>query len=82
MGAGGGRGESVGGVLKLQLNLNNSKRGVLKLQSNLNNSNIDGSFILANFTLESLRNSSDSSRKQIFREFSYFIMKLYDVCTH
>ena len=35
---------------------------------------------------ESLRNSSDSSRKQIFRdileEFSYFIMKIYVVSTH
>ena len=32
---------------------------------------------------EFLQNSSDSSRKQIFRElFFYFIMKLYVVCTH
>ena len=31
---------------------------------------------------ESLRNSSDSSRKQIFRKISYSIMKLYAVCTH
>ena len=29
-----------------------------------------------------LRNSSDSARKQIFREVSYFITKLYVVCTH
>ena len=32
---------------------------------------------------ESLRNSSDSSRKQIFKDFfSYFIMKLYVVSSH
>ena len=29
---------------------------------------------------QSLRNSSDNSRKQIFRKFSYFMMKLYVVC--
>ena len=51
---------------------------------NLDGSNTDGSFTMANLNsfFESLRNSSDSS-KQIFKEFfSYFIVKLYVVCTH
>ena len=54
------------------------------LQSNLNSSNTDGSFTMANSNsfFESLRNSSDSLRKQIFTDFSYYIMKLYVVCTH
>ena len=53
------------------------------LQSNLNSSNTDGSFTMANPNtfFESVRNSADSSRKQI-RKFSYFIKKLYVVCTH
>ena len=32
--------------------------------------------------IQSLGNFSDYSRNQIFREFSYFIMKMYVMCTH
>ena len=44
------------------------------LQSNLNSSNTDGAFSMANSSsfFESLRNSSDSSRKQIFQEIFVF----------
>ena len=44
------------------------------IQLNLNSSNTDGSFTMANFKLvfQSLRNSSDSSRKQIFKEIFLF----------
>ena len=40
------------------------------LQSNLNSSNTDGSFTMAdlNLFLSPYKNSSDSSRKQIFKE--------------
>ena len=40
------------------------------IQSNRNSSNTDGSFTMAdsNLFFESLRNTSDSSRKQIFKE--------------
>ena len=46
----------------------------MELQSNLNSSNTDGSFTMANSNLvfESLWNSSDSLRKQIFREIFLF----------
>ena len=52
----------------------------LEIQENLNDSNIDGSFTMANSNVfESLRNSLDSPRKQIFMDifgnFSYFVMK-------
>ena len=37
----------------------------------------------SNSFFQSLQNSSNSSRKQIFKDFfSYFIMELYVVCTH
>ena len=58
------------------------------IQKNFIDSNTDGSFTVAdsNLFFESLGDSSNSSRKQIFRgilgKFSYFIMKLYVVCTH
>ena len=54
---------------KVQSNLNNSK-----VQSNLNNSNPDGPFTMAlsNLFFQSLRSSSDSSRKQIFQEIFLF----------
>ena len=51
----------------------------------LQGSNPDGSFTVddSNSFFQSLQNSSNSSRKQIFRDFfSYFIMELYVVCTH
>ena len=43
----------------------------IKVQSNLSISNTDGSFTVvnSNWFLESLRNSSDSLRKQIFTDF-------------
>ena len=52
-----------------------SKFGLISLlQYNLNGSNPDGSFTVddSNSFFESLRNSSDSSRKQIFREILSF----------
>ena len=54
------------------------------IQYNLNGSNPDGSFTVddSNSFFQSLQNPSNSSRKQIFRDFSYFIMELYVVCTH
>ena len=44
------------------------------IQSSFITSNTDGSFTMANFNVffESLRNSSDISRKQMFREFFLF----------
>ena len=60
------------------------KKKKKKIQYNLNGSNTDGSFTVddSNF-FQSLQNSSNSSRKQMFRDlFSYFIMKLYVVYTH
>ena len=44
------------------------------LQSNLDGSNIDGSFTMANSNsfFETLRNSSNSSRKQIFKEILFY----------
>ena len=52
----------------------------LEIQSTLNISNTDGSFTAADSKLvfESLRNSSDSSRKQIFKE--SFLYNLEIVC--
>ena len=63
-----------------------SGRLVLK-QQNCNDSNTDGSFKVAILTrFESLGNSSDSSREQIYRDilggiFFYYIKKMYFVCT-
>ena len=64
-----------------------------QLQSNLDGSNTDGSFTMANSNVfESLRNSSDSSRKQIFKEIFLFYREIVccvyslesprSVCTH
>ena len=50
------------------------------IQSNLNSSNADGSFTMADS--KSLRNSSYSTSKQIFKKFSDFIMDFYVVCNH
>ena len=54
------------------------------LRSNLNNSNTDGSFTMANSNsfLSPYSISSNGSRKQLFRDFFLFIMKLYVVYTH
>ena len=48
------------------------------VQSNFNGSNTDGSFFHGFFELifESLRNFSDSSRKQILREFFLFYFEI------
>ena len=52
---------------------------VANIQYNLDHSNTDGSFTLDDF--ESLRNSSDSSRKtKYLGKFSDFIMKLNVMC--
>ena len=50
------------------------KRQFIYLQSNLYGSNTDGSFTMANSNtfFESLRNSSENSRKQIFKELFLF----------
>ena len=49
-------------------------------------SNTDGSFTRFELVFESLSNSFDSSRKQIFRnisgKFSHFITCMYVVCAH
>ena len=54
------------------------------LQSNLNSSNTEGSFTTANSNsfLSPYEILPLAQGKQIFRKFSYFIMKLYVVCTH
>ena len=49
---------------------------LLFIQSNLDGSNTDGLFTTANSVFESLRNSSDSSRKQIFKEFFLFYREI------
>ena len=56
----------------------------IHVQYNLNGSNTDGSFTMddSNSFFQSLQKSSNSSRKQIFRDFFYFILELYVVCTH
>ena len=46
---------------------------IIKIQYNLNGSNPDGSFTVddSNSFFQSLQNPSNSSRKQIFRDFSH-----------
>ena len=54
------------------------------LQSNLNSSNTDGSFTLANSIsfLSPYEILSVAKENKYLGKFSYFIMKLYVVCTH
>ena len=54
------------------------------LQSNFNDLNTDGSFIMAcsNSFLSPYRIFPIAQENKYGREFSYFIMKLYVVCTH
>ena len=57
---------------------------VTNIQSNLNSSNTDGSFTMANSNLflslyEILLLAQEN---KYLGKFSYFIMKLYVVCTH
>ena len=62
----------------------NSANGILMVQSNLNRSNTDGSFSMANSNsfLGSYKIPPISQENKYLGKFSYFIMKLYVVCTH
>ena len=53
-------------------------------QSNLNGSNTDGSFTMANSNsfLSSYEILPIAQENKYLRKFSYFIVKLYVVCTH
>ena len=54
------------------------------IQSNLNSSNTDGSFTMANSNsfLSPYEILPIDQENKYLRELSYFIMKLYVVCTH
>ena len=54
------------------------------LQSNLNSSNTDGSFTMANSDsfLSPYEILPIAQENKYLRKLSYFIMKLYVVCTH
>ena len=64
-------------------NCGSSRTSVL-LQSNLNSSNTDGSFTMANSNsfLSLYEILPIAQENKYLRNFSYFIMKLYIVCTH
>ena len=70
----------------LQCTLQLCKYYLLKgvLQYNLNGSNMDGSFTVddSNSFFSPYKILPVAQKKQIFRDFSYFIMELYVVCTH
>ena len=55
-----------------------------KIQSNLNSSNTDGSFTMANSNsfLSPYEIRPPAQENKYIGKFSYFIMKLYVVCTH
>ena len=55
-----------------------------KIQSNLNTSNTNGSFIMADWNsfLSPYEILMIAPENKYLRKFSYFIMKLYVVCTH
>ena len=55
-----------------------------RLQSNLSSSNPDGSFTMANSNLFLSPNEIPliAQESKYLEKFSYFIMKLYVVCTH
>ena len=57
---------------------------VNKLQLNLNSSNTDGSFTMANSNsfLSRCEILPLAQENKYLGKFSYFIMKLYVVCTH
>ena len=54
------------------------------IQSNLDSSNIDGSFTMANSNsfLSPYEVLLIDQENKYLRKFSYFIVKLYVVCTH
>ena len=54
------------------------------IQSNLDGSNTNGLFTMANLNLflSPYEILPIAQAKQIFKKFSYFIVKLYVVCTH
>ena len=56
----------------------------IHLQSNLNSSNTDGSFTMANSNsvLSPYEILPIDKENKYLRKLSYFIMKLYVVCTH
>ena len=56
----------------------------IQVQSNLDGSNIDGSFTMAdsNSFLSPYEILLIAQENKYLRKFSYFIMKLYVVCTH
>ena len=58
--------------------------GYLHLQSNLDGSNTDGSFTMANLNsyLSPYEILPIAQENKYLRKFSYFIVKLYVVCTH
>ena len=60
------------------------KQNVKLLQSNLNSSNTDGSFTMANSNsfLSPYKILPLAQENKYLGKFSYFIMKLYVVCTH
>ena len=54
------------------------------IQSNLSSSNTDGSFTMANSNsfLSPYEILPQAQENNYFGKFSYFVMKLYVVCTH
>ena len=61
-----------------------SRKTKTKLQSNLDCSNTDGSFTMANSHsfLSAYEILPIAQENKYLRKFSYFIVKLYVVCTH
>ena len=57
---------------------------ILHIQSNLDGSNTDGWFTMAisNLFLSPYEILPIAQENKYLRKFSYFIVKLYDVCTH
>ena len=71
--------------VRISVGIGDTRRSmIMTIQYNLNASNTNGSFTVDDSnSFQSLQNSYNSSRKQIFWDFfSYFIMELYVVCTH
>ena len=62
----------------------NLNRSSLLIQSNLNSSNTDGSFTMANSNsfLSPYEILPLAQENKYLGKFSYFIMKLYVLCTH
>ena len=64
--------------------LNNSSTSCTRVHSNLDGSNTDGSFPIANSNsfLSPHEILPIAQENKYLRKFSYFIVKLYVVCTH